>query len=68
MAVEGDDVQRLLLAQRNPKYLDAFGRVSDIRYIGGVELDGEDEYRKLDHQIFQTCVANNVDDGDKDQD
>lgn len=22
MAVEGDDVQRLLLAQRNPKYLD----------------------------------------------
>ncbi|CAL5350398.1 unnamed protein product [Camellia sinensis] len=45
MAVEGDVVQRLSLAQRNPKHLD---------------LVGEDQYRKHDHEFLQTD-ANDLD-------
>ncbi|CAL5421846.1 unnamed protein product [Camellia sinensis] len=58
MAIEGDVVQRLSLAQRNPKHMDALGGVYYICFVDHVELVGEDQYQKHDHEFLQTYASN----------
>ncbi|KAI8029775.1 Heptahelical transmembrane protein 2 [Camellia lanceoleosa] len=57
MAVKGDIVQRLRLAQQNPKHLDALGGAFYICCVDRVELVGEDQYRKLDREFLQAVGA-----------
>lgn len=64
MAREGRLVEHLLMAQRNPKHLDAFGGISDIRGNRSGEHYEDDaaRARRFRFKFVQSCGGRRVDD------
>ncbi|CAL5419443.1 unnamed protein product [Camellia sinensis] len=68
MAVEGDVVQRLSLAQRNPKHLDALGGFIIFVALTMLSLLEKTNIESMNTSFFSFKPVDNDDDGDDNED